>query len=130
MTTPEKVRRRERGIIIGLVVILGLLVTSSIQDSNQKQADENRDAQQGAQFQACITDQITALTSALQIRSGLSESDFAAVERVVARIAEVEGDPAEVNGILSEYRDARKENTRIRGETKIPDFPNGKCDFG
>lgn len=130
MTTPEKIRRRERGIVVGIVLTMLLVLGSSYLDSRSRhEADlraQARDKAQTAQFQKCITDQLGSLSDYLQSRADLVNVRFDIIDSVIFKVsgAKTQGDVA---AALQQYRDDRKTNNHDRKTVQLPPFPTGVC---
>lgn len=137
MTTPEKIRRRERIIIVGLVIVLVGVIFTSWQDQRaddraqqREQSAEARDAERERRYQLCLTEQITALTDSLTVRGRLAEADSDITRRVILTVANATAtrDMRSVGAALAQYRIDAAKVKRLRAETTIPPFPTGKCD--
>lgn len=137
MTTPEKIRRRERIIIVGLIVVLVGVIFTSWQDQRaddraqqREQSAEARDAERERRYQLCLTEQITALTDSLTVRGRLAEADSDITRRVILTVANATSSQnmVGVRTALAQYAIDAAEVKRLRARTTIPPFPTGKCD--
>lgn len=120
MTTPERLRRRQRREGWALI-FLGLMVAGS------SYVDHQRDANQTDDFQRCITDQVTKLTSGLNVRGDLNAQDTEATNTVILSVARAKEYP-EIAAALQKFQDDQAAIAEQRRKTKVPPFPNGKCE--
>lgn len=120
MTTPEKLRRRQRRESAGLL-ILGLVMTvTTIYDSNQR--DKQKD-----EFQECITSVVTELTDSLTARSNLTEPDARSVRELIRDLLKSKTE-ADSRKAISAYNATQVEIAKVRKSNPIPPFPDGTCD--
>lgn len=120
MTTPERLRRRQyiESIMLGF---LGLMVVIS----TLYNADQVED--QGTEFEACITSQVTALTDSLSARSELTEPETASVRTLIRDLVNAKTEEQGQQAI-EEYTRTQSKIDKIRKQNPIPPFPDGKCD--
>lgn len=121
MTTPEKVRRRERLLGIGLV-ICGLLVAVSTY------LNDKRDDRQDRQFQDCITSVVGELTDSLTARSNLTEPDAKSVRVLISDLLKARSE-ADSRKAINEYNTTQERLAGVRKSNPIPPFPDGTCDY-
>lgn len=115
MITPEKQRRRERMLGAGMVVLgLGIAYNSH---HIEKQGDE---------FQECITQQVQALTTAMDARANLNEAESAATRRVILTVA-TSSSRDEFREALAAYVRVQDEIEKQRRDNPVPAFPDGRC---
>lgn len=120
MTTPEKVRRRERLLGVGLV-ICGLLVAVSTY------MNDKRDDKQDRQFRECITSVVGDLTDSLTARSDLTEPDAKSVRVLISDLLKAENE-ADSRAAIVKYNKTQTDLAKIRKSNPIPPFPDGTCD--
>lgn len=119
MTTPERLRRRQRFIELILVPLVILCACGSVIYSNQ-QSDKQ---------QACMADQFAKLSESLNARSNLSQRASNAVAKVLSTAANAKsGD--EVAAALREYDRETRAIAKEREEHPLPKFPTGRCTNG
>lgn len=131
MTTPEKLRRRQRieTALVGLLMVV-VGVTQYINDR-----EDNRQDAEAAAARACLAKQITSLTDALNARSApagsLNEATGDVLDSFVAAAeAQKKGkdNSTEILAALNHYAEVRAEVRKSRAENPFPAFPTGKCD--
>lgn len=119
MTTPERLRRRQR-IEGTALLIVGILFAAATY------VNEERDDQQ----EKCLTDQIVKLTDAIEARGQINAANTQATRTVILGVAQASAtrDRTLVANALSQYVADSERIEQDRKDTKIPPFPNGKCD--
>lgn len=115
MITPHRQRRRERVLGLGMAV-LGVAVAYN----------GHQDTKQGDEFQRCITEQVQALTTAMDARANLNEAESAATRRVILTVARSES-RSEFRASLEDYVRVQDEIEKQRRDNPVPAFPDGKC---
>lgn len=120
MTTPEKVRRRERLLGVGLV-ICGLLVAGS------SYLNDKRDDAQDKEFRNCITQVVGELTDSLTARSDLTEPDAKSVRELISDLLQAKS-PEDSQAAIKKYNHTQADLADIRKTNPIPPFPDGTCD--
>lgn len=119
MTTPERLRRRQR--IEGTALLIVGILFSTFSYVNEKRDDAQ---------EHCLTDQITKLTGAIEARGEINAANSQATKTVILGVATAAGsdDYAAVGEALRQYVTDIDEVEKSRRDTAIPPFPNGKCD--
>lgn len=119
MTTPERLRRRQR--IEGTA-----LLTVGILFACATYVNEKRDDQQ----EKCLTDQIVKITTAIDARGQINAANTQATRDVILGVANSTATKnyAGVEVALQKYVTTTERTEASRKATKIPPFPNGKCD--
>lgn len=117
MTTPERLRRRQR-IEGTLLVIMGALLAVSTYVNDRR--DDN--------VQNCITEQVTGLTNSLNARAKLTDPRAKSVSDLIDRLLKANGDQAEGLRAVEDYRKKQAQLAKLTKAHPIPPFPNGKCD--
>lgn len=118
MTTPERLRRRQR-IEGSLLVVIGILMLL------QSAYFTGQDRQQ----QECLQKNFVALSEALDVRSELTRRETAAAEKV--NLAELEvSTNAEFVSRLRDYEAEIEKIQRLRRENPLPPYPAGRCGEG
>lgn len=120
MTTPERLRRRQRFEGAGLLV-LGLLVAASTVFG------ETRDDKQDRTFKECIVSIVSDISSNSDARASLNALDTAATNRVILRVASAGGDRTAIQTALDDFKNEQKSIAEAREKNKVPPFPDGKC---
>ena len=120
MTTPEKVRRRERVLGVGLV-ICGLLVALSTYFGDK------RDDKQDRQFKECITSVVGELTDSLTARSNLTEPAAQSVRDLISELLASKSE-ADSRKAIKRYNETQADLAKVRENNPIPPFPDGTCD--
>lgn len=120
MTTPEKIRRRERLLGVG-VVICGLLVALSTY------LGDRRDDRQDRQFRECITTVVGGLTDSLTARSNLTEPDALSVRVLISDLLKSKSEK-DSRKAIREYNQTQADLAKVRKSNPIPPFPDGTCD--
>ena len=129
MTTPERLRRRQRLESAGIAILCVFLVGSTLYSAREDQ-----------QQNECLTDQVTKLTDSLTFRTGLTQQDSALnqsadriQDEVILRVSEATTQ-AEANAAFETFRQSRtmieSERQRIQEEREnnpVPPFPTGSC---
>ena len=130
MTTPERLRRRQRFESLGIAVLCLMLVGSTLYSAREDQ-----------QQNKCLTDQVTKLTDSLTFRTGLTQQDAALnqsadriQDEVILRVAEATTE-AQADAAFDTFRESRAmietERQNIQEEREanpVPPFPTGACD--
>ena len=115
MTTPERLRRRQRieGVLLVVIGLLMLLQSVLFNAQDQRQRE-------------CLEDNFTALSNALEVRSELVSRETEAAKRV--NLAELTASTdQEVVEELELYKTEIEEIQRIREENPVPPYPSGEC---
>lgn len=120
MTTPEKVRRRERLLGVG-VVICGLLVALSTYTNDKRNDKQDRE------FQNCITSVVGDLTDSLTARSNLTEPDAKSVRVLISDLLNAKS-KADSRKAIKKYNGTQEALAGVRKSHPIPPFPDGTCD--
>lgn len=117
MTTPERLRRRQRFIELVLVPAVILLSCGTVIYNNEQ--NERQDECQASAFRD--------LSEVLTVRGELAERDSLNVNRVIATAANATS-PEPLREAFRDYETERQAITKARDENPIPPFPTGKCD--
>lgn len=119
MTTPQRLRRRQRIEGTALLIVGVLFATATY-------VNEKRDDSQ----EKCLTDQITKITTAIDARGKLNAANTQATRDVILGVAKStkSKDYSGIESVLNEYVITTERTEARRQATKIPPFPNGKCD--
>lgn len=116
MISPERQRRRERMLGVGMVV-LGIATLLNVR----------ADAIQGNEFRACILSQVHGITDSLNARYALIDDDRAATRRVILSVA-LSDDRTEFRKALDNYTLVQNDISQRLKDHPVPPFPNGKCE--
>lgn len=116
MTTPERLRRRQRIETFLVIATMVLTVGSYLYFNHQR--DKVLD---------CFADQFHDLSVSLTTRSDLTSDELDTIGHVIDRISKSKTGP-EVRSALDTYNRERKEINSRRDGTPIPPYPTGKCD--
>lgn len=116
MTTPERLRRRQRreSLFIGILA-LGLFA-GFIYFRGQDMSQER-----------CISAFISADSETSTVRSGLVEDESTATRRVIRRALAAES-VDDLRNARRKYREALKTIDDAREENPVRAFPDGVCD--
>lgn len=120
MTTPEKLRRRQRREGIALMVLGVAMTVTTIYQTHERN-------QQKDDFQECITSVVAKLTDTLDARSNLSQGDAKATRDFLLSVPTLDT-KEKFQRALQEYIDAQAKLAKIRKENPIPPFPDGTCE--
>lgn len=137
MTTPERLRRRQRieTALVGLVmVVVGLSQYTAAQDRKEQARIDTAQEQ-------CVAKQVTEITEALNARSEssgrLNDATADVLDSFVgAAAAKKEGTQTEeersrpIIKALERYAEVRDEVKKSRKNNPFPAFPTGKCENG
>lgn len=116
MITPERQRRRERMLGVGMVV-LGLATVWN----------SRADAIQGHEFRECITTQVRGMTESIESYRKYNDDDRDATRAVILSVA-LSDDRTEFRKALNDYVRIQDEiNKRVKAHP-VPPFPDGKCE--
>lgn len=123
MTTPERIRRRQRieTALVAATMVLSAVSMFVLSLENERQDD-------------CVTEQITDLTDALNARSestGRLNEATAEVINSFVQAAQRPDDPDNRTPILkalNDYAEVRADVRESRRENPFPPFPTGKCE--
>lgn len=115
MTTPERLRRRQR--IEGAVLII-LAICMLI----QAWYFHSRDVGQ----RNCVANQFHQLASVQRARAELVDQDSKSTDRVITSVAQAKS-KSDVQVALSMFLATQKKITAERETHKIPPFPPGSC---
>lgn len=120
MTTPEKLRRRQRREGWALMLLGLAMAVSTVYQSHQREV-------QREDFQDCIVTVVGQLTDSLTARSNLTEPDAKSVRVLISDLlsAKSEKDTREA---IAAYNKTQAEIARVRKSNPIPPFPDGICD--
>jgi CHASE1-domain containing sensor protein len=125
VTTPERLRRRQRieSVLVVIVIVLSCLSTTWLMNRQKS-------------TQQCLEESVQDLTNALQVRSTSTNQLLGDVAGLV-----LEPNPDETTqanafrDLLVQYQTDnaefdRRENklVNLRAQTPYPDYPDGKCD--
>lgn len=120
MTTPEKLRRRQRREGLALL-FLGLAMTvTTFYDSNQRN-------QQKDDFQDCITSVVSDLTSSLTARQNISEPRAKSFSDLINAASQATT-RAEYRKALDQYNATQARLNKVLKDNPIPPFPSGTCE--
>jgi hypothetical protein len=121
VTTPERIRRRQRRETF-LVVVTILLACGSVIYNNSRT---------GATVE-CQARAFSELSVALNSRADVRKPLDAAVRKVIDSFADAAAvknpDTKAIVATLEEYRKVSDEYAKKVEDTPIPDYPTGKCD--
>lgn len=123
MTTPERLRRRQRFEGAGLAFLGVMVVVSTI-------ASDARDDDQDKAFRECITDQVRGIGSYLDERSTTTEATNDTITKVILGVATTfpRNDLEGLSDALDAYIDDQKQIKALRENTPVPKFPSGRCE--
>lgn len=123
MTTPERLRRRQRREGFAVIVIgLGLIFQQWYFGNRADDA-----AQANAATNECIARQFSKLSAVLSARSDLAQRESNAVADVLVTAANAtNGD--QVAAALRRYDRERRAIAKARKDNPLPKFPTGRCD--
>lgn len=116
MTTPERLRRRQRFETFLVAVTMALSAATIVTQSHRNDSQDK-----------CLTDSFADLTRTLTIRGQLSTDDTNNLNAIVGRISAAQSED-DVRAAFTDYLEARKKIDNTREKTPIPPYPSGKCD--
>lgn len=117
MTTPERLRRRQRieGVVLILLGVLMVLQSWHVQSN----ANDQRE---------CLQGNFTALSEALDARGGLAAREGAATEAVIRAVSAADGDEAALDEAFDAYEREQTAIDKVRADNPLPPFPPGTCE--
>lgn len=121
MTTPERLRRRQRVEFAGLIC-LGLLVVFSTFTSDR------RDDAQDVRFKECIVEVVSGIARNSDARAELNKRDTNSTTAVILRVARAGGDGQKISAALADFETEQTEIAADRKRNGVPPFPDGKCE--
>jgi len=116
MTTPERLRRRQRRESAGIALLAVLLVAAFIYFQGQADAQKR-----------CLTNYITANSATSQIRSELVERESKATRNLLLNGTAAQS-REEFQAARQAYVRAIKQIDKARRENPVRPFPEGVCD--
>lgn len=116
MTTPEKLRRRQRTEEALLLVVMIILAVQYIVFKHQVNSQ-----------QECMADQFSQLTKSFTARSAITAADSKSKTNVILGIAKHQGNPDVQRAALNEFIVDQKKINDLRNSHPVPPFPPGRC---
>lgn len=118
MTTPERLRRRQR-IEGGLIIAIGLLMLWQTWFFNERDAGQ----------QECLQENFAALAESLDAREGLTSRESEATQRVIQDVSDSQ-DRATLTRAFNEFKKEQDAIEKVRKQNPIPPYPPGLCNKG
>lgn len=118
VTTPERLRRRQRieSFLVTVTIVLTVITGIYFNRQNQKQNE-------------CMAMQFHELSVTLNARADLTRREADAVAKVLITAANAKtGD--QVAESLREYNKTRTQIAKERADNPLPKFPTGRCESG
>lgn len=114
-------------IIYVFFIVIGLGMTGQ-QYMFQRQQNETQRATDAAK--TCLINQVKGITDAFQARADLAQVSLDLTEGVFIDITQAfrDNDDVAIQDALDRYVSGQKEIKNDKLKSKIPPFPNGKCE--
>lgn len=116
MTTPERLRRRQR-IETALVAVTMALAAASTVTSSHRNDEQDQ----------CFADQFEKLSRSLTVRGDLNAQDSENLNTVVRTISAARTQD-DVRAAFAHYLEQRRAIDHKREQTPIPPYPSGQCE--
>lgn len=117
MTTPERLRRRQRMEGAILVIVAVLMVAQAFYFNLQDKAQRD-----------CLQRNLRDFSTALRVRADLSEDDSQAKTNVIMAVARASGDAGKTQTALDAFIIDQASIDQKRRETPVPPIPSGECE--
>lgn len=115
MTSPERIRRRQRIEIFLILLLLSGMIAQQWYFGNRYE-----------EHTECLETKIREMNNAYSARSEVSADEFALVDATIFSIVLANGQ-TEVRQALENYRTGRGELQRERRTNPVPPFPGSEC---
>jgi hypothetical protein len=116
MTTPERLRRRQRIEGTFLIIIGVLMLVQALYFQHQDNVQRR-----------CIQDQFSKLAKSYTARANINERDSKAKTKVIMGVASAP-DQATVTHALQDYVVEQQQIDKDREANPVPPFPLGRCE--
>jgi hypothetical protein len=116
MTTPERLRRRQRLESLGIAVLAAALVLAFIYFQGRSSAQ-----------QKCVSTFITLNSKTTAVRSSLVEKESKATRRIISGALTAES-REDIIKARDRYFRALASIDKVRAENPVEPFPKGVCD--
>lgn len=116
MTTPERLRRRQRINDIGIALLAGLLLFAWFYFQGRADAQDH-----------CLTNYISTNSETSKVRSALVEQESKATRDIILNGTAAKS-REEFKKARDQYVSALKAIDRARDENPVQPFPKGVCD--
>lgn len=123
MTTPERLRRRQRIEGAGLL-LLGIFIAAQSWYFDNRDEDNDRRLESVV---SCMADNFTKFSVSINARGNLSQRDSDAVAELLSTVAAAKTSE-QVADALQKYDTKRRAIAKDRRENPLPKFPTGRCD--